>query len=100
MRFAWTFVVFAYAQPNFDALVEPLSFLQNSSVAAGTKYAPVVYGDHVINKVLNNFGWDMAYRNYFVLSSAGMSTGMRATMWAYQLGCKARFCGGTKWFCT
>ena len=44
-------------QPNFDAQVEPLSFLQSNSVESeDAKYAPVVYGDHVIKKVLNNFG--------------------------------------------
>ncbi|KAG0565581.1 hypothetical protein M758_8G196100 [Ceratodon purpureus] len=46
-----------FYEPNFNARVEPLSFLQNNSVGIkGAKYAPVVYGDHVIKKVLNNFG--------------------------------------------
>ena len=44
-------------QPNFDAQVEPLSFLQNNIVRIeGAKYASVTYGDHLIKKVLNNFG--------------------------------------------
>lgn len=46
-------------QPNFNARVEPLSCLHsNSALIDGAKYAPVVYGDHVVKKVLNNFGWD------------------------------------------
>lgn len=67
MWFTWVFVGFAFVQPNFEARVEPLSFLQNSAVSEGTKYAPVVYGDHVINKVLNNFGWGMVSENYICL---------------------------------
>ncbi|XP_024358722.1 homoarginine-6-hydroxylase 2-ODD-233 isoform X2 [Physcomitrium patens] len=45
-----------FYEPNFDARVEPFSFLQDSTAAESKRYTPVVYGDHVINKVLNNFG--------------------------------------------
>lgn len=43
-------------QPNFESRVEPLDFLKDASTGGGKGFAPVVYGDHVINKVLNNFG--------------------------------------------
>lgn len=43
-------------QPNFESRVEPLDFLKDASTDGGKVSAPIVYGDHVINKVLNNFG--------------------------------------------
>jgi len=45
-----------FYEPNFETRVEPLNFLKDTSTDGGKGFAPVVYGDHVINKVLNNFG--------------------------------------------
>ncbi|XP_006855229.2 probable 2-oxoglutarate-dependent dioxygenase At3g49630 isoform X2 [Amborella trichopoda] len=43
-----------FFEPNFDAVVEPLDSCKE--MTGGTaKFEPVVYGDHLAGKVLNNF---------------------------------------------
>lgn len=49
----WSLVLM---QPNFDALVEPLEICEQQTGSAVPRFTPVVYGDHVIGKVLTNFG--------------------------------------------
>ncbi|BBN08381.1 protein MpDOXC26 [Marchantia polymorpha subsp. ruderalis] len=43
-----------FYEPNFDAVVEPLDICKKRAEGI-SKYAPVVYGDHLTNKILNNF---------------------------------------------
>jgi isopenicillin N synthase-like dioxygenase len=45
-----------FYEPNFDALVEPLEICEQQTGSAVPRFTPVVYGDHVIGKVLTNFG--------------------------------------------
>ncbi|CAM6025129.1 unnamed protein product [Sphagnum balticum] len=45
-----------FYEPNFDALVEPLEICKRQTGSAVPRFTPVVYGDHVIGKVLTNFG--------------------------------------------
>ncbi|KAG6558236.1 hypothetical protein Mapa_000419 [Marchantia paleacea] len=43
-----------FYEPNFDAVVEPLDVCKKRAEGI-SKFAPVVYGDHLTNKILNNF---------------------------------------------
>lgn len=53
LQSVWSLVLM---QPNFDALVEPLEICKRQTGSAVPRFTPVVYGDHVIGKVLTNFG--------------------------------------------
>jgi hypothetical protein len=41
-------------QSNFDAAVEPVDFCREKTGGV-VKYEKIVYGKHLVNKVLNNF---------------------------------------------
>lgn len=42
------------AQSNFDAAIEPVQFCREKTGGAA-KYEKVVYGEHLVKKVLTNF---------------------------------------------
>lgn len=49
-----------FFEPNFDTVVEPIPELLNNTPP---KYGPVIYGDHLLGKVSNNFEKDAMLLN-------------------------------------